>query len=38
MFFGKSSVSERDAEKFVGHLSETVCKKNSTLLQLMTAV
>ena len=35
MFFGKSSVSSPDAEKSVENLSETVCKKNNTLDNLI---
>ena len=35
MFFGKSSFSSPDAEKSVENLSETVCKKNNTLDNLI---
>ena len=35
MFFGKSSVSSPDAEKSVENLSETVCKKNNALDNLI---
>ena len=35
MFFGKFSVSSPDAEKSVENLSETVCKNNNTLDNLI---
>ena len=35
MFFGKLSVSSPDAEKSVENLSETVCKNNNTLDNLI---